>query len=241
VDTAEFYPLPSDQRAALRDRIKLPADAFVVGMMAMNQGRKDFPRAIEGFCRAFRAVPGAYLYLDCDKNSPAGWKLPEWVLATFGLPPDRVRFREDALRAGIVSLNERYNLLDQHMVIAHREGFGLPHIEAMAAGVPSAALDYCSGREIVGEHGERGLLIRAQRGGLSTWGGAWDYDADVDDLAAQLRWSYEHSAERLALAARALAWARGRTWDQAGAAVEAVIRRVLASPPVPSPIAVGEG
>lgn len=226
VNTAEFHPLTSDERTALRARIGIPADAFVVGMMAMNQGRKDFPHAIEGFARAFMDVPNAYLYLDCEKVSPAGWQIPQWILPTFGLSPDRVRFREDAMRAGIMSLNERYNLLDQHMVIAHREGFGLPHIEAMAAGIPSAAIEYCSGREVT-QDGTTGLLIKARRGGLSTWGGSWDFDPEMDDLIFKLRWSYEHPAERLAMGARGLEYAKTRTWEKAAAVVEAEIAGVL--------------
>lgn len=227
VDTAEFHPLPDDQRAELRANLGLPANAYVVGMMAMNQGRKDFPGALAGFWEAFKDAPDAYLYLDCDRISPAGWNLPEWVLPQIGIPQDRVRYREDAIRAGIVGLNERYGLLDQHMVIAHREGFGLPHIEAMAAGVPTAALDYCSGAEVT-QHGTTGLLIPAlEHTQIGTWGGGQDRFVDVQALAQQLRWLYDNQSERVAMAARALKYAQTRTWDAACKAVEAEIVAAL--------------
>ena len=228
VDTAVFHRLPDDQRAELRARLALPPDAFVLGVMAMNQGRKDYPAMLAGFAEAFRAVPDAYLYLDCEANSPAGWDIPRQLLAPNGLDPARVRFRADAVRAGLIDLNERYNLLDVHMVLAHREGFGLPHVEAMATGIPSVALDYCSGPEIVGRDDERGLLVRAEPRQFGTWGGAVDYDADLAHLAAGLRTLYENADERRARGQRAAAWAAARSWNHAGAAVHAAIKRALA-------------
>jgi len=227
VDASEFYPLPDDVRATLREKVGLPADAFVVGMMAMNQGRKDFPSMVAGFAEAFRDVPEARLYLDCDKMSPAGWDMQSQLMDFVMLDHGRVLFREDALKAGVVGLNERYNLLDLHAVIAHREGFGLPHIEAMATGIPSVAIDYCSGPEIIGID-KRGALIKATPGMPGTWGGAVNYRVDVPDLAKQLRYLYDHPAERKARGAAALAWVKTeRTWERAMQNVDAVLDRVF--------------
>jgi len=227
VDTNEFHRLPDDQRAVLRDHLGIAGDAFVVGVMAMNQGRKDFPAMIEGFHRAFKDVEGARLFLDCEKISPAGWDLPAWVVERIGLNPDKVLYREDALRAGLLSLNERYNLLDVHMVIAHREGYGLPHAEAMATGIPSVAMNYCSGAEVIALHEQRGCLVKGTPGRIGTWGGARDYHVDVDDLATQLRMLYDKPAERAVRGARGLEWATARTWDKACEAVEQAIQRVF--------------
>ncbi|MFA4973838.1 MAG: glycosyltransferase family 4 protein [bacterium] len=226
VDVGEFHRLDDATRAALRQKMGLPADAFIVGVMAMNQGRKAFPSMVQGFADAFPDVPNAYLFLDCEKVSPAGWDIPKQLIAECGLDPARVRYREDALRAGVQSLNERYNLLDVHMVIAHREGFGLPHIEAMATGIPTVALDYCSGREIIGDQ-ERGLLVRARPDELGTWGGARDYSPDMAHLVEGLRALYDQPAERLAKGARALEWAKGRTWEKAASAVADILGAVV--------------
>jgi glycosyltransferase involved in cell wall biosynthesis len=226
VDTNEFRRLGDNERAALRERLGIPGDAFVLGVMAMNQGRKDFPAMVRGFHEAFMDVPNAYLYLDCEKVSPAGWDIPKQLVGEIGVDPARVRYREDALRARLVSLNERYNLLDVHMVLAHREGFGLPHLEAMATGIPSVAIDYCSGRELIGDD-ERGALIRAVPGELGTWGGAQDYNADPADLRTKLRYLYEHPEERRARGARALEWSQERTWERAALAVQKELELVL--------------
>lgn len=226
VDATEFRPLPSEERAALRAKLDIPTDGYVVGVMAMNQGRKDFPAMLSGFGIAFKDVPNAYLYLDCDDRSPAGWWQSSWLFPQIGIDPARVRFREAAIRSGVISLNERYNLLDQHMVISMREGFGLPHIEALAAGVPTCSTLYCSGPEVT-QDGTVGLLVKAEPFRPSTWGGAMDWNADIVDLAAKLRWAYEHPAERAVMRERGLEYAKSRTWEKATAVVEQEIRAVL--------------
>lgn len=226
VDTSEFHRLPDEQRVKIREALNIPADAFVVGVMAMNQGRKDFPSMIKAFRDAFVDVPEAYLYLDCDKVSPAGWDIPIQLVQHYGMDASRVRYREDAIRAGGHDLNARYNLLDLHMVIAHREGYGLPHGEAMATGIPSMAIDYCSGREIIGDN-ERGALVKAYPQLTGTWGGALDYNADLEHLAAQLRYMYDDPDERRRRGKLAQKWAKGRTWQKTAEAVEAVVMQAL--------------
>jgi glycosyltransferase involved in cell wall biosynthesis len=227
VDTNEFKRLPEAERSDLRDRLHLPPGAFVVGVMAMNQGRKDFPRMVRGFANAFRDVPEAVLYLDCEKVSPGGWDVIESLVKPNHLDLARVIFREQAMMAGITELNTRYNLLDLHMVIAHREGYGLPHAEAMATGIPSVTMDYCSGREIIGKN-ERGWLVPGKPDDYGTWGGAVDFNADVKALSAVLREAYEKPIERLARGARAMEWVKTeRTWERACKAVEDVLLDVL--------------
>lgn len=230
-DTSEFSRLPDDQRAQLRERLNIPPGAFVAGVMAMNQGRKDFPSMIAGFAQALRHKQDAYLYLDCEPVSPMGWDIPNMLLKRNGIDPAKVRFRGDAVSAGLESLNERYNLLDVHMVLAHREGYGLPHGEAMATGCPSITNDYCSGQEIMGDN-ERGWLIPAappHPAAYGTWGGAVDVWPDMAMLIAALRDAYDKPAERLARGARGHEWVTNdRTWDHASRAVEAQLKRVLA-------------
>jgi len=226
VDLNEFNRLPDEKRAELRGKVGIPADAFVVGMFAMNQGRKDFSGAIEGFAKAFPDVPNTYLWLDCEEVSPGGWDIVNWLLVPNGVPLERVRFRKDGTRQGL-SLNDRYNLLDTHMVISHREGFGLPLIESMAMHIPSVAIDYCSGPEIVGRNSERGALIKAAPGRLGTWGGARDFNADTNDLATQLRTLYDHPIERMARGEAAYTWVKDtRSWDRTDAAVDDMIRQI---------------
>jgi len=52
--------------------------------------------------------------------------------------------------------------------------------------------------------------------------------ADIPDLAAKLRDAYDHPAERIARAARALEWVkRERTWERCVLAVEDVVKAAI--------------
>lgn len=231
VDINEFHRLPDDQRQALRTQLNIPPDAFVVGVMAMNQGRKDFPSMVAAFAEAFRSTPNAYLYLDCEAVSPVGWDIPNMLLAPNGLDSARVRYRSDAFKVGMGDLNARYNLLDLHMVIAHREGYGLPHGEALATGCPTIAIDYCSGREIVGDN-QRGWLIPAHTPhahAYGTWGGALDYWPDMPAFIAALREAYDDPVTRQYRGAQGATWVRNeRTWHRAGVAIEHALDELIA-------------
>ena len=65
VDTTVYRPL--DRKAECRAKLGLPADAFVVGMVANNQGnmppRKAFPQVFQAFADLRRRRPDAMLYL----------------------------------------------------------------------------------------------------------------------------------------------------------------------------------
>lgn len=226
VNTDEFRRLDDPTRAANRQRLGITPGAFMVGVMAMNQGRKDFPSMVAGFAEAFRDVKDAYLYIDSERFGC--WDLRELVTLN-GIAPERVKLREDAVKVGLLDLNERYNLLDLHMVIAHREGYGLPHGEAMATACPTVTMDYCSGREIVGEN-ERGWLVPGKPqhpGAFGSWGNAVDYFVDFPALTAALREAYEKPTERMIRGTRAREWAQTRTWEHAGKAVEDAVKRVI--------------
>jgi glycosyltransferase involved in cell wall biosynthesis len=226
VDANAFFPMNDAERTNLRHRLGIAADAFVVGTMAMNQGRKDIPDMLRGFFAFASDKPSARYLLDMEAQSPAGWDIPD-VCKQQGWDASKLLFRADAARAGLVQMRERYNLLDAHMVIAHREGYGLPLAEAQACGVVSIALDYCSGTEICGDG--KGILIEpiAHRS-IGTWGGAEDCFPNVADITRSLQFLYDSPDERRAIAKRGMTWARAQTWDAAADAVANVYERVMA-------------
>lgn len=244
VDTTEFYPSDADERAELRakvtwkaddptskQRLPLGKDDYVVGVMCMNQGRKAISAMVAAFGEFARDKPGARLYLDMDKTSPAGWDIPN-LLKQLGWSDDeqeRVLYKEDVFRADFAAfapLRNRYALLDLHMVISHREGFGLPLLESQACKVATMALDWCSGTEICGQG--RGYLVRRidymEHG---SWGGAQDAFPDMADFATQLERAYTHADERAAIASAGYEWAIQQTWDVAASQVEATIAAAL--------------
>lgn len=220
-----FYRMRDEERAALREKLGIAPGAFVVGTMAMNQGRKCISLMLKAFFEFAQDKPNARYVLDMDHISPVGWDIPQLCKA-YGWDEGKLIYKQTAQQAGLLELRERYNLLDAHMVISHREGYGLPLVEAMACGVVSMALDYCSGPEIVGNG--KGVLIKTTGYTVpGTWGNAEDAYPDMADLVEKLQRLYEDKVYRGALAETGMAWARRQTWDEAADNVIDAIERTL--------------
>lgn len=225
VDTNEFFPADADEKRAIRERVGIPPDAFLTGSFMMNQGRKAVSKTVEVFLAFAREKPDAWLLLDMESVSPAGWDI-NTLLEELDARPDlraRVKYRADF---PMLSLRERMVMCDVTTQIAHREGFGLPNVESMACKVPPMVLDWCSGSEIAG--GGKGLLIRRipymEHG---TWGGARDAFPDEADWLKKWNAMYHHRDWRDAIATRGYHWAVSNTWDKAADQFEAVLRRVV--------------
>ena len=233
IDTDVFYPLPDHERVQLRQKLGLSRRHFIVGTMCQNQGRKSIPLMMRAFFEFAQDKPDARYLMDMHMSSPAGFDI-KTLCQQHGWDESKIISRDDAIRAGVVELRDRYNMLDVHMVIAHREGYGLPLSEAMACGVPSMALEYCSGPETVHE---RGYLVPTMDLRVpGTWGGAEDQFPDMAQFVQQLQRAYDDPTERQLFSERGLSWARAQTWDKATNVVYDAIQRVMTTPasqPVP--------
>jgi len=226
INPNKFYKIPDDARAEVRRKLGVAEDAFVLGMMAQHQGRKDIPGTMKAFFDFAKDKPTARLLLDMEPVSPAGWDLPamckqqNWDIS-------KIIFRGDAAQKGVTELRDRYNALDAHAVLAFREGFGLPVIEAMACGVVSMAQDWCAGTEVLKDG--RGILIPSIDYFMpSTWGGALDKLPDLKVMTEKLQWLHDNREERAAMAKRGMDYARGCTWDKAVDNAVIAIEKALA-------------
>lgn len=230
-----FYPLSHDERLAIRAKLGIEPDAFVMGMVAMNQGRKAIPQTLHVFFEFTKDKPNARLLLNMDAVSPAGWDIPA-LCQQQGWDTGKIIYKHDCVMRGVTELRERYNVMDVHSVLSYREGFGLPLVESMACGVLTAAQDYSSGTEVVGDG--RGILVKSiDYFNLSTWGGAADKLPDYGDYLKQLKHFEANKEEAAATAKRGMEWARGYTWDMAADATMAAINDVMEkrkkTPPTP--------
>lgn len=238
VNTSEIYPAEADEKKALRELAGFLPDDYVVGVVCMNQGRKAIPPMISAFYEFAKDKPNAKLYLDMDKVSPAGWDIPN-LLKQMGLSEadqKRTVFKDDVWKSAteksntpehaLLPLRARYALMDAHMVISHREGFGLPLLESMACRVPTLALDWCSGTELVGE-GRGALVERLPYMEYGTWGGARDAFPDVAHITEHLQRLYQAPNISAEMAERGYQWAIKQTWDVAADQVETVIQSAL--------------
>ena len=226
IDPDTFFPLAETRRAELRAKLNIAPDAFVLGVMCQHQGRKSIPQMMKAFFDFAQGRPTARLLLDMDRVSSAGWDIETMICAPNGWDTSQIIWRDQCVLAGITSLNDRYNMLDAHAVLAFREGWGLPLVEAMATGVVSIAQDYCSGTEIVGDN--KGILIPSVDYFMpSTWGGAMDMLPDYRVMTQKLQWLCDNPEERKAMAKRGMEWARKQLWSVSVDNVATTIERVL--------------
>ena len=158
VDTQVFRP-PADKDAAKR---ALGYEArFVILSDARNQPRKMLPRTLEIFKRFSRNKPDVLLHLHCDPDDPAS-RSPEYYYdlradIAFLEIGDQVRLTQGmSIDSGLTldRLAAIYQAADVHLLSSWGEGFGLPTLQAAAAGVVPMASDYTASRELVLGHGE---------------------------------------------------------------------------------------
>jgi glycosyltransferase involved in cell wall biosynthesis len=154
VDTRVFQPV---DRAKAREYVGLPADAFIVGMVAANKGnppRKAFYEQIQAFARLKLAHSDALLYLHTDDGTHGGEtvNLVKYC-ERLGLRPgadvlfcdqyiNALGFKDDYMVA-------MYNSLDVMMLASLGEGFGIPLIEAQACGCPVITGEWTAMGELV--------------------------------------------------------------------------------------------
>lgn len=166
VDTGKLRPIPKDQA---REALGIPQDAFLVGMVAANQGshppRKGFPQAFEAF-RDFRKTHSdalLYLHTFLDKDEGPGRRngidLHE-LIRHFGIGDAVGATPEMAMRLGITTeqMAVMYSCFDVLLAPSYGEGFGIPIVEAQACGVPVIVNDFSAMSELCGS----GWLIQGE-------------------------------------------------------------------------------
>jgi len=148
---------PWEDRAELRDALKIPRDAFVVGMVANNQGtnppRKAFPQVFQAFAALREKHSDAFLYLHCDmRGSNQGINLAA-MARVCGIPDEAIGVTDQAkLTLGMPQdvMPCVYGAFDVLANPSYGEGFGIPIVEAQACGTPVIVTDWTSMPELCG-------------------------------------------------------------------------------------------
>lgn len=162
VDTDVFRPV---DRAGARERLGLAQDAFVVTCTAANKGvpsRKSLPELLKAWGLFVQDHPDAVLMLHSDPRPTRGFALVD-LARFYGVPDANIRFPDlYGLDAGLytpASLNLMYNAGDVFILPSRGEGFGIPAIEAQAAGSPVILTDFSAQTELCGA----GWLLHVDR------------------------------------------------------------------------------
>ncbi len=182
--------------AAAREARGLPNDEFIVGMVAANQGqnppRKAWPQIFQAFAKFHRKHKDTRLYLHTDiLGRNIGLNLIELAEAC-GIPPDRVGASDQVIHKlgfyGDTDMADIYSCFDVLANPSYGEGFGIPIIEAQAAGVPVIVTDFSAMPELCGA----GWKV----GGTPWWDpsqGSWFLEPDVVQITDALEEAYQHA------------------------------------------------
>jgi FkbM family methyltransferase len=154
VDTKVYQP---GDMAKAREKLKLPMDKFVVGMVAANKGnpsRKAFCPQIEAFAMLHKQHEDTILYLHTCKGENGehgGVNLSEFI-RFHGLEIGKDVFFCDQYMQVLgypdEAMAEYYQSFDVFMLVSMGEGFGIPIIEAQACGCPVIVGDWTSMGEL---------------------------------------------------------------------------------------------
>lgn len=156
VDMDLYQPM---DRANVRAALKLADDQLYAVMVAAHKGfpmRKNFDRVLKAWAAFVKTHPKAVLYIH---TNPTGSAMNNHVdledVATFyGIPQNNLRFPNPYLLKrgyfGETHLNVQYNAADVFILPSMGEGFGIPALEAQAAGCPVIVSDFTAQSELAG-------------------------------------------------------------------------------------------
>lgn len=192
VDTNLLRPQP-EAGVEVRKALDVPQDAFVVGMVANNQGvapsRKAFPEMFHAFGVFHDKHPDAILYLHADAlGLNQGLNLVA-LAKTYGID-EHVRWvNQDKYWFGEIEtrhMGYMYSALDVLACPSYGEGFGIPIIEAQSCGVPVIVTDWTAMTELVGP----GWLVDGEPHYAPGSASQWKKPA-ISELVDRLEKAYE--------------------------------------------------
>ena len=205
VDTEVFKPLTEEEREKLRAK-EAYGSTFTIGSGGRNKYRKMWNTLIRGFGQFSKDKTGVSLLLHSDMRPASasdGWDV-RYLGQKYGCLK-KIAFTYPSLdmvtRFFIddKTMNEVYNKMDIFCFPTGGEGFGVPLIEAQAAGLPVATTAFTTGFELVEGHGELIKVLKDHKGRDVTWEGQNGVEfaiPDWDDIQEKIQKLYSDKALR---------------------------------------------
>ena len=224
VNQEEFFRVNKFEQKKIRKKIGFPEDAFIVGTVAQNQARKCIYEMLEIFFRFSKDKPDVHgLFLTANVGGAVN--NIDVLCQEKGWDRSKIKLRGE-LSGSLEDLNEAYQAMDVFMLLARREGFGMPILEAMRCGPITMAMDYCSGRELCGDG--KGLLVRPNQYEVVTnWGHAMDKFPNTNHAVSLINDCYYDRPTMKRIANEGYKFASQYNWDMATEVVENELIRVL--------------
>jgi len=207
VNLDEFRPLQDKDLADLKKKYGIQEEDIVLIIVATEFHRKGLAELIKSLS-----------IVKSERKNKNSLKLLV-VGAGKNIPFDYFRFIEkldlknDIIFTGHVKdLNEHYNLADIFVFPTKYEGFGIPVVEAMAAGLPVVTTNTAAGEDAV-EPGKNGLLI--------------DDPTNVMEIAEKMSILIEDENLRKQMGRNARRTAKKFTWDETAKRTLEVYEEIL--------------
>jgi glycosyltransferase involved in cell wall biosynthesis len=193
VDTETFTPV---DRARERAKWAIRPDTFAVMMNAANKGyppRKSFDKVFKAWALFAEKHPDSLLYIHAN---PMPFHHGLDLLACmrfYNVPEDSIRFADThKMRDGWYThemINSLYNAADVLLAPSQGEGFGIPVLEAEAAGCPVIVSDFTAQSELC--FGGYKVPIDRVDDCIYTLQGAEQAWPRVSEILKALEWAYE--------------------------------------------------
>lgn len=202
VDTKVFHPKREEQKKKLEDDGAPFAGMFVVGAVGRNQYRKMWDKLFKGFAEFSKDKNDVVLLIHSDEKPVIvsdGWDFgyisrkynmhTRWMLTHANMDV-QTRFWIDDNQ-----MNDIYNSFDVFCFPTGGEGFGIPLLEAQAAGVPVITTEFTTGLELVKGHGWLVEVLKDKHQRPVYWTGQNGVDfaiPDDVDVAKKLQEAYDN-------------------------------------------------
>jgi glycosyltransferase involved in cell wall biosynthesis len=223
VDTETFHPVSVEtpvathlgtlsSKAECRRAFGIPEDAFVVGRVDTNSGRKDWGatwRSMDMAEKGRHAEDRSMTAVWHTKAVNYGHGIDLHELCRRGTGSFMITDADDWPNDQLVAF---INTMDAFLTTSRGEGFGLTPLEAMACGVPVIATDAGSLPEVIGQGG---ITIPGIGFTTNPYGADLVIPDPVATAKAILGWLRADPADLERIGARAVQQARTFTWAPA--------------------------